>query len=674
MKRRIIITFLVGLLTGVILTLGSLDLDAKGLTLTRTSLTTYVGSQTTLKAKGTKKVTWSSSDSKVVKVTSKGVVKALKNGTAVITAKSGESEETCKVTVRNPKLSKTSLKLALTKTKTLSVTDGGKVKWSSSNKRIATVSQKGVVKAKKAGTVTIKAKTLGKTLKCKVSVKNPSLSSKTMTLALTHEKPLKVNYGYGTIKWSSSNKKVAKVNAKGVVTAVKKGTATITAKVGKKKLKCKVTVTRLGYKKIAVASKPDTTSYYEGHDLDVLGGQIKVTYNDSLTDTLDLKKSWCSGYDKTKTGKQTITVTYKKKTTTFKVNVKANVLKKIKVTTKPKVLYTQGDALDLSAGVLTLTYADGSTKLLDLGKAKVSGYDASFVGKQKVKFTYDGISTTLTVTTEPKGRMDADDVSVTSLFTVGGYKSGYQQGGAVSGDDLFVFSSTGAFNVYRMGDGSLVGKFVLDKQGTIKPHCNTVCFSNEYYEVGDPYPLLYVNAYNTSGLPAGQCYVHRILVEEEGNYSTSLVQTITIGFTGDELWRDSSDEKHPYGNFVVDTDHKKLYVCTQREDSQKTRFFRFDLPDVSQANVTLAKGSVEKYFDTPFIFCIQDTCYADNALYVVSGLVDKKPRLWEIDLNKEAITKYVDFTDLGLNIEPEVVCLYNGATIVSYKHVYKVGW
>nr|MBQ8253244.1 leucine-rich repeat protein [Lachnospiraceae bacterium] len=46
-----------------------------------------------------------------------------------------------------------------------------------------------------------------------------------------------------TIKWSSSNKKVAKVNSQGVVTAKKKGTAYITAKTsGGKKVRCKVTV------------------------------------------------------------------------------------------------------------------------------------------------------------------------------------------------------------------------------------------------------------------------------------------------------------------------------------------------------------------------------------------------------------------------------------------------
>lgn len=43
-------------------------------------------------------------------------------------------------------------------------------------------------------------------------------------------------------KWSSNKKSVATVSSKGKVTAKRKGTAVITAKVGKKKYKCKITV------------------------------------------------------------------------------------------------------------------------------------------------------------------------------------------------------------------------------------------------------------------------------------------------------------------------------------------------------------------------------------------------------------------------------------------------
>ena len=56
------------------------------------------------------------------------------------------------------------------------------------------------------------------------------------------------------IKWSSSKKKVAKVSKKGKVTGLKAGKATITAKIGKKKLKCAVTVmTKAHYKAVKAA-------------------------------------------------------------------------------------------------------------------------------------------------------------------------------------------------------------------------------------------------------------------------------------------------------------------------------------------------------------------------------------------------------------------------------------
>lgn len=45
-----------------------------------------------------------------------------------------------------------------------------KVKWSSTNKKVATVTQKGKVKAKQVGVATIKAKIIGKTFKCRIEV------------------------------------------------------------------------------------------------------------------------------------------------------------------------------------------------------------------------------------------------------------------------------------------------------------------------------------------------------------------------------------------------------------------------------------------------------------------------------------------------------------------------
>ncbi|CVI67935.1 Bacterial Ig-like domain (group 2) [Eubacteriaceae bacterium CHKCI004] len=71
----------------------------------------------------------------------------------------------------------------------------------------------------------------------------PKLSSKKITIKVGQKKKLKVkNVKKKKVKWSTKNKAIATVNKKGKVVGKKKGKTTIIAKVGKKKLKCKVTV------------------------------------------------------------------------------------------------------------------------------------------------------------------------------------------------------------------------------------------------------------------------------------------------------------------------------------------------------------------------------------------------------------------------------------------------
>lgn len=97
------------------------------------------------------------------------------------------------------KLNKTAITLYTkgTKTTKLKATVTGskkKVKWSISNKKVATVNSSGKVTAKKAGTATITAKVAGKSAKCKVTVKK---SKKTPSIVKTK----KINwykYYYGT--------------------------------------------------------------------------------------------------------------------------------------------------------------------------------------------------------------------------------------------------------------------------------------------------------------------------------------------------------------------------------------------------------------------------------------------------------------------------------------------
>ena len=78
---------------------------------------------------------------------------------------------------------------------------------------------------------------------------------------------LKVKGTKKKVKWSSSNKSIAKVNSKGKVTAKKNGTAIITAKIGKKKLECKIKVRLLQFKDEIFYTLKDAAILYSVEEL-----------------------------------------------------------------------------------------------------------------------------------------------------------------------------------------------------------------------------------------------------------------------------------------------------------------------------------------------------------------------------------------------------------------------
>lgn len=127
------------------------------------------------------KVTYSSSNKKVATVSSKGVIKAKKAGTAKITVKSGKKKVvvTVKVTgVKTTKLSGVPAGKTVSKGKSFKIkaiatpknTDE-KITFKSSNKKVATVTSKGVVKGLKKGAATITVQSGSKKMTCKVTVK-----------------------------------------------------------------------------------------------------------------------------------------------------------------------------------------------------------------------------------------------------------------------------------------------------------------------------------------------------------------------------------------------------------------------------------------------------------------------------------------------------------------------
>ncbi len=212
-------------------------------------------------ANTTDKVVYTSQNPSVATVNDAGKITAKAAGKTKITVKAGSKEKTIAVTVTKKAVKVKSLKMkkaALTMNKgtqtyaSYTVNPTGAtttLKWKSSNKNVAAVDQTGMIVAKKAGKATITVTADGKKAAVKVSVVDPCTSVKvqsTLTLKAGKSAKLKVTTTPKTTgqkaAFKSSNKKVATVDSKGKVKALKKGTAKITVTVGKQKATCTVKV------------------------------------------------------------------------------------------------------------------------------------------------------------------------------------------------------------------------------------------------------------------------------------------------------------------------------------------------------------------------------------------------------------------------------------------------
>lgn len=260
----------------------STPVAVSGVALDKKVATVNVGKKVTVKATATpanadnKTLAWTSSNTKIATV-SNGVVKGVKAGRVIITAKTTDGSNisaTCTVTVKQPvtsiSLSKkatmyTGKKLTLKAKVNPANASNKALTWKSSNTKIAKVASNGVVTGVKAGTVKITATAKDgsrKSATCTVTVRQ---SVSKITLSKTNVVLPKKGSSYNVrvtvapknaynknVTVKSAKTKVVKVSASTVksgktvkITAVKKGTTKVafTAKDGSKKSAiCKVTV------------------------------------------------------------------------------------------------------------------------------------------------------------------------------------------------------------------------------------------------------------------------------------------------------------------------------------------------------------------------------------------------------------------------------------------------
>lgn len=229
------------------------------ISLDKSAVSLPVGSTTTLKATVLpttallKDVEWSSTNSTVATVNSNGVISAHSPGNTTIIAKTvdGGYTATCHITVvtlvTEIVLNHTLLELYTGESSTLTATvlpKNASVKdviWESSNTSVATIDNSGNITPITAGTTTITAiakDSSGKKATCTITVlqhaESVTMNYETLTLNVGTTEQLTaivnpVDASNKIVTWESSNDNIVSVDQKGLIHALAKGNAQITA-------------------------------------------------------------------------------------------------------------------------------------------------------------------------------------------------------------------------------------------------------------------------------------------------------------------------------------------------------------------------------------------------------------------------------------------------------------
>ena len=166
---------------------------------------------------------------------------------------------------------------------------------------------------------------------------------------------------------------------------------------------------------IEITNPPSNTTYAEGDDFNTSGMTVTATYSDLTTkqvtdyDVLD--------GDNLYYGQKTVTISYTENGITMQVEQAITVnqiepdreIVSMEIEALPtKTIYTQNEELDLTGGIVKVTYSDGTTIEMNLNSKSftLTGYNNQTLGTQTITVEYEGYTTTFEVevvetTTEP---------------------------------------------------------------------------------------------------------------------------------------------------------------------------------------------------------------------------------------------------------------------------------
>ncbi len=171
---------------------------------------------------------------------------------------------------------------------------------------------------------------------------------------------------------------------------------------------------------ISLKVPPQKLEYIQNYEnLNLTGGILQVNYNDNTSDLVSLPDSNVTalGFNNKELGSNKIILKYEGFTTNFNIQIISKSITKIDIDNLPlKKIYLQSsnEELDLTGGVLNITYNDETTSKVSLLNTKIttSGFNTTSLGEKIVKVNYENFTTSFKVTVVAK---EVTKIEITKL-------------------------------------------------------------------------------------------------------------------------------------------------------------------------------------------------------------------------------------------------------------------
>ncbi len=176
---------------------------------------------------------------------------------------------------------------------------------------------------------------------------------------------------------------------------------------------------------ISFIKVPTKTTYNKNETLDVTGGILKINYENGTSENWTISRNstkwnnvnYYSG-NTSKEGKQTVAFVYCNKVAYYTITVKDNSPKSLTISKMPtKTIYNVGENLNLTGGVLKISYADGRVGTISMSSNAVtkSKFDSSTPGIKIIKLTYKGLSTNISLTVKNNNQKVVKSISIAQI-------------------------------------------------------------------------------------------------------------------------------------------------------------------------------------------------------------------------------------------------------------------